>query len=266
MGAARSLGGIALKIAAAGDTTVTEDSLTPAASSPVLSHTAFVPCLQRCPTSAVLLLVPMGCMWAPCWRWKVSVIPLLVLIAWQPVSILLLCLSFPARKTHKPPWGRSSGAGGQKREVLSPAGHQDCFVGSELLPVHDDDDVSQDIPASKAVEIEEDITRVAGELDAAVCRRGHLESARNTSGRRTGMETRPGEHPTSAERQLLLWDAFRWPGRDGISSSVLGQTAPHHAKCLPGLLVRSLGQQQDLACLSPTQAAGERRRPDPPED
>lgn len=43
-------------------------------------------------------------------------------------------------------------------------------MGSELLPVHNDDDISQDIPASKAVEIEEDIARVAGELDAAVCR------------------------------------------------------------------------------------------------
>lgn len=151
-----------------------------------------------------------------------------VLIAWQPVSILLLCLSFPARKTHKPPWGRSSGAGGQKRPVLSPAGHQDCFVGSELLPVHDDDDVRQDIPAPKAVEIEEDIARVAGELDAAVCRRGHLGSARNTSGRRTGMETQPGEHLTPAGRQLLLWDAFGWPG---WVSQLLGAGTNSPASC-----------------------------------
>lgn len=49
-------------------------------------------------------------------------------------------------------------------------------MGSELLPVHDDDNISQDIPASKAVEVEEDVAGVAGELDAAVCRRGHLES------------------------------------------------------------------------------------------
>lgn len=43
-------------------------------------------------------------------------------------------------------------------------------MSSELLPVHNDDDIGQDIPASKAVEIEEDIACVAGELDAAVCR------------------------------------------------------------------------------------------------
>lgn len=61
------------------------------------------------------------------------------------------------------------GKGGREGTLLSPAGHQDCFVGSELLPVHNDDDIGQDIPASKAVEIEEDIARVAGELDAAVC-------------------------------------------------------------------------------------------------
>lgn len=49
-------------------------------------------------------------------------------------------------------------------------------MGSELLPVHDDDNISQDIPASKAIEIEKDIARMAGELNAAVCWRGHLES------------------------------------------------------------------------------------------
>lgn len=42
-------------------------------------------------------------------------------------------------------------------------------MGSELLPVDDDDNISQDIPAPKAVEVEEDVAGVAGELDAAVC-------------------------------------------------------------------------------------------------
>lgn len=65
--------------------------------------------------------------------------------------------------------GRGSREGRRGGTLLSPAGHQDCFVGSELLPVHDDDDVGQNIPASKAVEIEEDIACMAGELDAAVC-------------------------------------------------------------------------------------------------
>jgi len=68
-------------------------------------------------------------------------------------------------------------------------------VGSELLPVHDDDNIGQDIPASKAVEIKEDITCVAGELDAAVCRRGHLESAQNRSRRRMGTEKWPDKYP-----------------------------------------------------------------------
>lgn len=65
----------------------------------------------------------------------------------------------------------------------SPAGHEDRLVGSELFPVDDDDNIGQDIPAPKPVEVEEDVARVAGELDAAVCRRGHLEPARDKRGK-----------------------------------------------------------------------------------
>lgn len=112
-------------------------------------------------------------MWAPRWRQKVSALILLqVQISCQSLSILLLCLCFPVGKNHEPAWGCSSVAGGQwqsEQGRVSPAGHQDCFVGSELLSIHNDDYISQDIPASKAVEIEEDIARMAGELDAAVC-------------------------------------------------------------------------------------------------
>lgn len=77
------------------------------------------------------------------------------------------------------------------------------------------------------------------------------------------MEKQPGKYPKpSKKRQLLLWDVLRRPtapARDSTSSLVPRQTALHHAKCLPGCPVRSLGQQRDLACLSPTQQAGRRR-------
>lgn len=76
-------------------------------------------------------------------------------------------------------------------------------MGSKLLPVHNDDNISQDIAASKAVEIEEDVARVAGELDAAVCRRGHLESETEASeedknGEQPGKYPKPGEEMAAA--------------------------------------------------------------------
>lgn len=54
-------------------------------------------------------------------------------------------------ESHEPPQDCSSASRGQSlreqggrqgRTLLSPAGHQDCFVGSKLLPVHNDDNIS----------------------------------------------------------------------------------------------------------------------------
>lgn len=64
-------------------------------------------------------------------------------------------------------------------------------MGSELFPVDDDHNVGQDVPAPQAIEIEEDVVGMSGELDAAVCRRGHLVSVlriRNTDKKREGHE------------------------------------------------------------------------------
>ncbi|RLW00600.1 hypothetical protein DV515_00008705, partial [Chloebia gouldiae] len=151
-------------------------------------------------------------------------------------------------ESHEPPQDCSSASGGQRlkeqggrqgRSLFSPAGHQDCFVGSKLLPVHDDDNISQDIPAPKAVEIEEDVARVAGELDAAVCRRGHLESVRQKRQRKMRMENNQASTLNLGKRWLLLWNMLRWPiapGRGSTSSLVPRQTVMHHTELLPGCL------------------------------
>lgn len=52
----------------------------------------------------------------------------------------------------------------------SPAGHEDCLMGSKLLTAHHYDNISQDVTASEAVKIEKHITGMAGELDTAVSR------------------------------------------------------------------------------------------------
>lgn len=56
----------------------------------------------------------------------------------------------------------------------SPAGHEDCLMGSKLLTAHHYDNISQDVTAPKAIKVEKNITGMAGELDTAVSRRGHL--------------------------------------------------------------------------------------------
>lgn len=115
-------------------------------------------------------------------------------------------------------------------------------MGSELLPVHNDDNIGQDIPAPKAVEVEEDVAGVAGELDAAVCRRGHRESVRQEHQRRMRIENSQASTLNPGKRWLLLWDMLRWPTAPamGASSSLLPrQTVLHHTRLLPSCLVRS---------------------------
>lgn len=43
----------------------------------------------------------------------------------------------------------------------------------KLLSVHLYGDISQDVPAAEAVEVEQDVTCMACELNAAICSRGH---------------------------------------------------------------------------------------------
>lgn len=115
-------------------------------------------------------------------------------------------------------------------------------MGSKLLPVHDDDNISQDIPASKAVEVEEDVAGVAGELDAAVCRRGHLESGWDKHQRKVRMENSQKNTLNPGKRWLLLWDMLRWPTAPGRDSSLVPrQTVLHCTKLMPGCLVNPLG-------------------------
>lgn len=43
----------------------------------------------------------------------------------------------------------------------------------ELLPLHLDGDVGQNVPAAEAVEIQQDVAGVARELNAAISGHGH---------------------------------------------------------------------------------------------
>lgn len=117
-----------------GHTGLTYPSEHPLLPSPVLSPQSICPLPSGiCPTSVMLLFICMGCAWADVgmqrgercghagrkvwaqrWRQKVSALILLqVQISCQSLSILLLCLCFPACKPHEPAWGCSSVAGGQ---------------------------------------------------------------------------------------------------------------------------------------------------------
>lgn len=250
----------------AGDTSVTEDSLIPANIQPSLSSP--VPVVHLCfafrdvPHSCCAPAGLRGLCVGRCGytrRGEGSTLEGSALCSnpitgtnflaapFSSVSLPLIPCEF-----HELPQDCSSASGGQRlkeqggsqgRSLFSPASHQDCFVGSELLPVHDDDNISQDVPASKAVEIEEDVAGVARELDAAVCRRGHLESGRHKHQRKMRMDNNQASTLNLGKRQLLLWDMLRWPtapGRGSTSSLVPRQTALHHTTLLPGCLVRSL--------------------------
>lgn len=59
----------------------------------------------------------------------------------------------------------------QRRPV--PASHQNGLVCVELLLLHLDGDVGQNVPAAEAVEIQQDVTSVARELNAAISGHGH---------------------------------------------------------------------------------------------
>lgn len=56
---------------------------------------------------------------------------------------------------------------------LIPAGHQDGLVSMKMLSVHLYGDISQDIPAAEAVEVEQDVACMACELNAVICSHGH---------------------------------------------------------------------------------------------
>lgn len=43
----------------------------------------------------------------------------------------------------------------------------------KTLAVHLYGDISEDVPAAETVEVEQDVTCVARELNAAICMRGH---------------------------------------------------------------------------------------------
>lgn len=47
-------------------------------------------------------------------------------------------------------------------------------MGSELFTAHHNDNIRQDVPTPEAIKVKKNITRVAGELDAAVRRWGHV--------------------------------------------------------------------------------------------
>lgn len=50
------------------------------------------------------------------------------------------------------------------------AGHEDSLVGSKMLPVNHNDDICQNVPASKPIEVQKDIAGMTSELNAAIRR------------------------------------------------------------------------------------------------
>lgn len=56
---------------------------------------------------------------------------------------------------------------------LPPACHQDGLVGPEALAVHLHRDVGQDVATAQAVQVEQDVARVAGKLYTAISWGGH---------------------------------------------------------------------------------------------
>lgn len=46
-------------------------------------------------------------------------------------------------------------------------------MSTKTLSVHPDGDIGQDVPTAEAVEVEQDVARVACELYAAICSSGH---------------------------------------------------------------------------------------------
>lgn len=61
-----------------------------------------------------------------------------------------------------------------------PACHEDGLVSSKLLSADKDGDISQDVPAAQPVQIEQNVTRMASELDAAVRCASHFVKIYNT--------------------------------------------------------------------------------------
>lgn len=73
--------------------------------------------------------------------------------------------------------------------LLVPASHQNGLVSWEALPIHLYGDVSQHVPAAEPVEVEQDVARVAREMNTAICCHGHsvnLGKGRNHNGNRSG--------------------------------------------------------------------------------
>lgn len=58
-------------------------------------------------------------------------------------------------------------------DLMVPAGHQYGLVSMKMLSINMYGDISQDAPAAEAVKVEQDVTCVARELNAAICSHGH---------------------------------------------------------------------------------------------
>lgn len=56
----------------------------------------------------------------------------------------------------------------EDRVKQAAAGHEDRFVSPKMLSLYNNDNISQNIPASKAIEVQENIVCMSSELDAAV--------------------------------------------------------------------------------------------------
>lgn len=178
-------------------------------------------------------------MWEPCWRRNVSaLIPLQVQIFWQPLSILLLCLCFPACKPHEPPWGCSSVAGGQRqRKQGKETKSRHCSHLQAIKTVLWALNCSRFTTMMTSVKISRLLRRLRLRRTSLAWRVNWMQLSageailsllRTEAG--GGWEWRSSQSNTlnPANGQLLLWDVLRWPtasGRDSTIPSVPRQTA-----------------------------------------
>lgn len=58
--------------------------------------------------------------------------------------------------------------------IALPACHQNCFMGPELLPTNHNGDISQEVSAAESIEIEQHVTSMASEFNAAICCTRHI--------------------------------------------------------------------------------------------
>lgn len=94
-----------------------------------------------------------------------------------------------------------------------PACHEDSFVSSKLLSVDQNSDICKYVSAAQPVQVEQDVARMACELDAAVCCTRHfVEICNKTQSNESHCPMHYAHYLLESERRL--WE--------------VGLAIPHH--------------------------------------